>query len=270
MKLTKSSNIKSKTNRNNVLDSITSLIQRLKLYKEIPPNGLLMYSGQIPVNNAAGTEKSELYVIEPPEPVSTYRYYCSSTFLLDPLYDMIKEKGAYGIINVDNKEACVAWVKGSHLEIERRLTSGIHSKHNAGGQSQQRFERLIEEGAQQFFGRVSEAANEVLLNIPDLEGVFISGAGMAKNSFVERGDLDYRLQEKIIDFVDVGYTGDEGVRETLIKVQDKLKGLRYIKEKKIWNRFMEEIVRDTGKAVYGEKETRSRIDGRSSRFIIAF
>ena len=105
-----------------------------------------MYSGQIPANNAAGTEKSELYVIEPPEPVSTDPYYCSSTFLLDPLYDMIKEKGAYGIINVYNKEACVAWVKGSHLEIERRLTSGIHSKHNAGGQSQPRFECLIEEG----------------------------------------------------------------------------------------------------------------------------
>ena len=88
-----------------------------------------------------------------------------------------------------------------------------------GGDPDERFERLIEEGYQQFLGRLSEAANEVFLNIPDLEGV-LSGAGMAKNSFVERGDLDYRLQEKIIDFVDVGYTGDEGLRETLIKVQD--------------------------------------------------
>ena len=32
-----------------------------------------MYSGQITVNNAAGTEKSELYLIEPPEPVSVSR-----------------------------------------------------------------------------------------------------------------------------------------------------------------------------------------------------
>lgn len=257
--INESSNIKSKANRNNVLDSITSLIQRLRLYKEVPPNGLILYSGQIPVNNAAGTERSELYVIEPPEPISIFKYYCSSQFLLEPLYDMLKEKGTFGIINIDNKDAAVGWVKGAHLEVERRLTSGLHSKHGAGGQSQRRFERLIEEGAIQFYLRVGDAANEIFKPIPDLEGIYVSGAGMAKDSFIEKSNLDYTLKDKILGTVDVAYTGDEGIRETLIKIQDKMKGLRYIKEKKVFATFMNEVVKEQSRATYGEKEIRKAL-----------
>jgi peptide chain release factor subunit 1 len=254
--INESSNIKSKSNRKNVLDSITTLIGQLKNIKEIPPNGLLMYSGQIPVNNAPGTERSELYIIEPPEPVTTFKYHCASQFLIEPLYDMLEEKGTYGIINIENKQAAIGWVKGSHVEIVKEMNSGIHGKHDAGGQSQRRLERLIEEGAQAFYVRVGEDANEAFLGIPDLKGIFISGAGMAKDKFYEKGVLDYRLQEKVIETVDVSYSGAEGIRETIIKVQDKLENLRYVQEKKIYQRFMTEIAKDTGKAIYGEKECR--------------
>jgi peptide chain release factor subunit 1 len=254
--INESSNIKSKSNRKNVLDSITSLIGQLRTIKTVPPNGLIMYCGQIPVNNAPGTEKNEIYIIEPPEPVTTFKYHCSSTFLLDPLYDMIEEKGTYGIINIENKEAAIGYVKGSHLELYKTMTSGIHSKHDAGGQSQRRMERLIEEGAQQFYIRVGEDANECFLNINDLKGIFISGAGMAKEKFRDKGVLDYRLQDKVIDLVDVSYSGFEGIRETIIKIQDKLESLRYVQEKKIFTRFMNEVVKDTGKIVYGEVEVR--------------
>lgn len=254
--INESSNIKSKSNRKNVLDSITGLIGQLRTIKVVPPNGLIMYCGQIPVNNAPGTEKSEIYIIEPPEPISTFKYHCSSTFLLDPLYDMLEEKGTYGIINIENKEAAIGYVKGTHLEVYKTMNSGIHSKHDAGGQSQRRMERLIEEGAQQFYIRVGEDSNECFLSIPDLKGIFISGAGMAKEKFKEKGVLDYRLQDKVIDLVDVSYSGVEGIRETIIKIQDKLESLRYVQEKKIFSRFMNEVVKDTGKVVYGEAAVR--------------
>ncbi|HHE04858.1 MAG: peptide chain release factor 1 [Promethearchaeia archaeon] len=255
-----SSNIKSKGNRKNVIDSITALIGQLRNIKEIPPNGLIMYSGQIPEDNKPGTERSELYIIEPPEPITNFKYYCASEFLLDPLYNMVEEKGTYGIINIENKEAAIGWVKGSHLEIAKTLTSGVHSKHNAGGQSQRRLERLIEEGAQAFYKRVGEISNQIFLEIDDLEGIFISGAGMAKEKFVKKGVLDYRLQDKILDFVDVSYSGEAGIRETVIKIQDKLQNLRYVQEKKIFNRFMEEISKDSDMAIYGEKEVRKALE----------
>ncbi|MHA1719966.1 MAG: peptide chain release factor aRF-1 [Promethearchaeota archaeon] len=255
-----SSNIKSKSNRKNVIDSITALIGRLRNIKETPPNGLILYSGQIPEDNKPGTEKSELYVIEPPEPITTFKYYCASEFLLDPLYDMVQEKGAYGIINIENKEAAIGWIRGSHLEVAKTFTSGIHSKHHAGGQSQRRLERLIEEGAQNFYKRVGEDANSLFLEFDDLEGIFISGAGMAKDKFLKKNVLDYRLQDKVLDLIDVSYSGEAGIRETVIKIQDKIKSLRYIQEKQIFNRFMQNISRDTNLATYGEKQVRKALE----------
>ena len=41
------SNIKSRVNRQSVLSAITSTQQRLKLYSKVPPNGLVIYCGEI-------------------------------------------------------------------------------------------------------------------------------------------------------------------------------------------------------------------------------
>ncbi len=258
--ISESSNIKDKNNRKNVLSSIRSLIERLRLYKDVPKNGLVMFSGQIPDEGRPGTEKPELYDLEPPEPLQTFRYYCSSEFYLKPLYEMIEEKGSYGIIDIENKEAAIGYLRGAHLEIAKTMTSGIHSKHNAGGQSQRRLERLIEEGAQNFYKRVGEYSNNIFLALDDLRGIFVSGAGMAKEKFVKKGVLDYRLQDKVLDLVDVSYSGEEGIRETVIKIQDKIADMKYIREKKLYKDFLDSIVKQTGMATYGEKQIRYALE----------
>jgi len=255
-----SSNIKSKGNKKNVIDSITAILGKLKNIKEIPPNGLIIYSGQIPEDNKPGTERSEIYLIEPPEPIKTFKYYCAAEFLLDPLYNLVQEKGAFGIINIENKEAAIGWIRGTHLEISKTFTSGVHSKHHAGGQSQRRLERLIEEGAQNFYKRVGETANTIFMEFDDLEGIFISGAGMTKAKFLKKDVLDYRLKDKVLDLIDVSYSGAAGIRETVIKIQDRIQSLRYIQEKKIFTRFMENISKDTDLATYGEKQVRKALE----------
>lgn len=255
-----SSNIKSKANKKNVIDSITAILGKLKNMKEFPPNGLIIYSGQIPEDNKPGTERSEIYLIEPPEPLKTFKYYCAAEFLLDPLYNMVQEKGAYGIINIENKEAAIGWIRGTHLEISKTFTSGVHGKHHAGGQSQRRLERLIEEGAQNFYKRVGESANTIFMEFDDLEGIFVSGAGMTKAKFVKKDVLDYRLKDKVLDLIDVSYSGEAGIRETVIKIQDRIQSMRYIQEKKIFNRFMGHISKDTGLATYGEKQVRKALE----------
>ena len=255
-----SSNIKSKGNKKNVIDSITAILGKLKKIKAFPPNGLIIYSGQVPEDNKPGTERSEIYLIEPPEPLKTFKYYCAAEFLLDPLYDMVQEKGAYGIINIENKEAAIGWIRGTHLEISKTFTSGVHSKHHAGGQSQRRLERLIEEGAQNFYKRVGETANSIFMEFTDLKGIFVSGAGMTKAKFVKKGVLDYRLKDKVLDLIDVSYSGEAGIRETVIKIQDKIQSLRYIQEKQVFNRFMEHISKDTNLATYGEKQVRKALE----------
>ena len=257
--VSESQNIKSKLTRKNVLDGISSLLGQLKNINEVPENGLVMFSGAIPQNNTPGTEKNELYIIHPPGKVQTFRYHCASEFLLWPLEEMLQPKETFGLIVIGRKESAVGYIRGNHVELVREFTSGIHGKHRAGGQSQKRYERLIEEGEKRFYRRIADDMNKIFLPMEDLSGLFIGGPGPSKEKFVNDESLDYRLREKIIDVVDLGYGGSEGIRALIEKIKDKIENVKYIREKQIFQRFMKEISNDTGLATYGLQEVQKAL-----------
>ena len=258
--VSESQNIKSKLTRKNVLDSISVLLGQLKNIKRVPENGLVLYSGAIPQNNTPGTEKNELYIVDPPEKVKTFRYHCASEFLLWPLEEMIAPKETYGLLVIGRKESAVGYIRGNHLETVREFTSGIHGKHKAGGQSQKRYERLIEEGEIRFYRRISTEINELFLSMEDLGGIFIGGPGPSKEKFVNDESLDYRLREKILDVVDLGYSGAEGLRALIEKIKDKIDNLKYVRERKVMARFLKEISNDSGLATYGLDEVQKALN----------
>jgi len=252
--VSESQNIKSKLTRKNVLDSISSLLGQLKNIKEVPENGLVMFSGAIPQSNTPGTERNELTIVEPPDRVKTFRYHCASEFLLAPLEDMLVPTEAYGLLVIGRKEAAVGYIKGNTIEIVKEFTSGIRGKHSQGGQSQRRFERLNEEAEMAFYRRISDTVNEIFLKIEDLQGIFVGGPGPSKEKFVKDDSLDYRLRDKIMDVVDIGYGGTEGIRALIEKVKEQMENIKYIREKEAMQRFMKEISNDTGLAIYGLEE----------------
>ncbi|MDH5795486.1 MAG: peptide chain release factor aRF-1 [Candidatus Bathyarchaeota archaeon] len=249
------SNIKSNTTRKNVQDAIVKVIQRLKLFKTVPDNGLVIFCGAIP-QNGPGSEKMETYVVVPPEPVNIYLYRCDSRFHIEHLMDFLKEKETFGILLVDTSGATFATLKGRRLEIVQDITSGIPGKHRAGGQSARRFERVREAQVVEFFKRVGEHANEIFLPIPELKGLILGGPGPTKSDFEKGRYLDYRLREKIIAAIDTAYTGEQGVEETVDKAPEIMRNIRYVEEKRIVQKFLYEIGHDTGLATYGEGDVR--------------
>jgi len=249
------SNIKSTTTRKNVQDAIVRVIQRLKLFKTVPENGLVIFCGAIP-HGGPGSEKLETYVVTPPEPIYIYLYRCDAKFHLEYLMDILKEKETYGIILVDSSEATFATLKGRRLEIVQEITSGIPGKHRAGGQSARRFERVREAQVLEFFKRVGRHADEIFLEFPDLKGMILGGPGPTKYDFEKAGHLDYRLKEKTIAVIDTAYTGEQGVKEIVDKAPDIIKNVRYIQERRVVQSFLYEIGHDTGLATYGEREVR--------------
>jgi peptide chain release factor subunit 1 len=258
--VSESQNIKSKLTRKNVLDSISSLLGQLKNIDDVPENGLVMFSGAIPQSNTPGTERNELYIVDPPEKIITFRYHCASEFLLWPLEEMLTSKESYGLLVIGRAKAAVGYIRGNSIEIVKEFTSGIHGKFRAGGQSQRRFERLNEEAELAFYRRISETINEVFLNLEDLQGIFVGGPGQSKEKFVSDESLDYRLREKILDIVDLGYGGTEGIRALIEKVKDKIENVKYIREKQVVQRFMKEISNDTGLATYGLEEVQKALN----------
>jgi len=254
------SNIKSNTTRKNVQDAIVKVTQRLKLFRTVPENGLVLFCGAIP-QNGPGSERIEgPYVIIPPEPVNIYLYRCDSKFHINYLMDLLKETETYGILLLDSSEATYATLTGRRLKIVQEITSGIPGKHRAGGQSARRFERLREMQLIDFFKRVGNHANEIFLSIPDLKGIILGGPGPTKLDFEKGRYLDYRLKEKIVAVVDTAYTGEQGVEEIVEKAPEIIRNVRYVEEKRIVQKFLYEIGHDTGLATYGERDVRRALE----------
>ena len=243
-------NIKSDTTRNHVQDALTKTMQRLKLYRTAPDTGLVIFSGALPTNGL-GSEVVNVYEIVPPKPVTAYLYQCDDHFHIEWLRDMLKEEKVFGMLAIDSSEAGLGILSGDRLEIPDFMTSGISGKTRKGGQSARRYERGREMELTYYYHRVAEHATRVFIENEKVTGLIVGGPGPTKDDFLKSGLLHYELQKKILAVLDLGYSGREGVRELVEKASDILKDVRLVEEKKLVQKFLAEVNRQGGLAVYG-------------------
>lgn len=247
-------NIKSRVTRNHVLDALESIQQRLKLFKEVPPNGLVIFCGAVPQGEAAGSEKTEIFVLEPPKPVPFYLYRCDSRFYLDPLLASLSDEKSFGLIAIGRDEAGLGVVSGKDLRVLDVMTSGVPGKVRVGGQSARRYQRVLEQLVHEFFVHVAERANKEFLSIPNLQGIFVGGPGPTKEDFIKEGLLDYRLRDKVLEVIDLGYAGEEGLRELVNKIAPKLKDVEYAEEIEAFEELKQMLFEHPDKVALGKDE----------------
>jgi len=200
-------------------------------------------------------------VIEPPLPVPSFLYRCDSSFYTQPLEDMLAERDVYGLFLIDRRECTIGILRGKRIETIDYLTSRVPGKHGRGGQSQRRFERLIEIAAHEWFEKCGKKISEIFLGEKDLKGIFVGGPGPTKYYFVEGDYLHYEIKNKIIDIIDTGYTDESGLRELVMKISEKMHDLKISQEKRIMRRFLKEITKKKKSlAIYGEDEVRKALE----------
>jgi peptide chain release factor subunit 1 len=253
-----SSNIKSASTRKNVQAAISSILSRLKNFKQPPENGLVFFVGHTTV----GADQTSMvqFVLEPPDPVQTFLYRCDSGFFIEPLHEMLEKKDRYGLIVIDRSEATIGMLTGKRIVPIKNMQSLVPSKHGRGGQSARRFERLIEIAAHEYYKKVADIVNEVFLAEKDLKGIIVGGPGPTKEYFVKSEYLHYELQQKIIETFDTGYTDEYGLRELVEKARETLHTLDLMREKDLIQRLLEEIRKpDGGLAVYGEEQIKNAL-----------
>ncbi|MBI2079656.1 peptide chain release factor 1, partial [Candidatus Micrarchaeota archaeon] len=134
--MSQASNIKSKSTRTNVTGALERVIQHFKIYKSTPENGIAVFAGNVSDNPAK--VDIELFSIEPPQKLSVSAYRCDSKFFLEPLERMSEVTDSYGVVVMDGREATLALVRGTQIQIVKKLNSNAHAKINKGGQSQRR------------------------------------------------------------------------------------------------------------------------------------
>ncbi len=249
-----SENIKSKAVRNNVTSAIEKIIRHLNtFYKSTPPNGLAMYCGN--VSEKEGGIDIQIFPIEPPEPLRTKLYWCSQSFELEPLLEMVEEKEVYGIICMDRSEADVALLVGKKLKSISHMESIVPGKTRAGGQSSARFARVREGLMEDWMKEIADAANKIFTEHKEIQGVIVSGPGPGKEMFLRQDLLHSEIKKKILGTVDTSYTGDFGLSETVERGEELLKESAIVRERNLIASFLSELQKPYGLVVYGLKET---------------
>jgi peptide chain release factor subunit 1 len=260
--LSQAQNIKNRTNRQGVTSAIGTLAIRVSMFSTggIPTNGLAAFAGPDITS-----------VFEPPEPISSYFYRCGDGFMLQPLEDMLATSELFGLVVLDRKEATIGWLKGSRIIEVFSTESHIMGKHQAGGQSANRYARQIEEETRKFYDRIGEAMRGVFL-IPatagDLKGILLGGPGATKSEWLKSVELDYRIRALIVpQLLETGYTNTQGLREMVSHATPWLGNRALEKERTVLAEFMEAA--RTDKAVYGGARVLAALqEGRLSKLLI--
>ncbi len=250
-------NIKSATTRKNVIDALERMVQHLRLYKQTPPHGLAVFSGNI--SQVEGRSDVEVWSIEPPIPLNIGMYRCDKQFILDPLKEMVEEKVSYGLLVIDRKEATIAELKGKRIIPLLKLKSAVPGKFKAGGQSAARFARVREGAAKDFYKKVADSVKSQFEG-KQLRGIIVGGPGNTKKEFVDGDFLPTDIKNKIIALKDITYTNEFGLQELLEKSEDVLAQEDIIEEKRAMNEFFNLLATQPGKVAYGVQEVKQYLE----------
>ena len=254
-------NIKSKGTRKNVQGAIDSALSSLSKIKNAGENGIALFVGSIIVGNNRNRMINVL-VENPPQPLLSFRYRCDSTFELTQLEDMLIDRKSYGLFVIDRSEAAFGIATGKRIHVQEHLVSNIMGKHRQGGQSAQRFERLIEEAAHKFFKRASEHACDYWLpNLENIQAIIVGGPGATKD-FVVKNDYFHHEIVKIIakTTFDVGYSNESGIRELVGNAGQMMGEIELDAERKVMDVFLSELIKTHPKATYGEQMVKQALD----------
>ena len=246
-------NIKSDLTRTHVVDSLSKVVQRLKLYKKTPERGLVIFCGALPRESGVppGSEVVKVFEIDPPKDLKTFLYRCDDHFHVDILKDMLKDDNLIGFLAIDAKDAGWGILYGDKIQVLKETSSGVAGKHRQGGQSAKRFQKLREMELTYYFNRIAQITREYFLDIYPIKALIISGPGPTKEEFVNDNYLEYRLQDMIISTIDASYAGSEGIREAFEKSAEILSNFRMVEEKQIVEKLFREINNNSGLGVYG-------------------
>jgi peptide chain release factor subunit 1 len=256
----KASNIKSRVTRQNVTDALTSAMEKLKLYNKTPPNGLIIFAGL--GSESGGQERMIKIDLIPYKPINTSLYRCDSIFHTDELKGLLTDNERFGFLIMDGNGSLFGVVQGNTRTVLNKYLVDLPKKHGRGGQSANRFARIRTERRLIYLKKVAEllTATFITNDRPNVKGLILAGSAEFKNDLAKSDALDIRLQPIVIKLVDIAYGGEVGFNQAIELSQESLKSVKFVHEKKILFKFYDAIAKDTGKYVFGVKDTIEAMD----------
>lgn len=249
------SNIKSRVNRLSVQSAILSTQNKLKLYTRVPTNGLVVYCGTVMLEE--GKEKKVNIDLEPFKPINTSLYLCDNKFHTEALSELLESDQKFGFIVMDGNGFLCGTLCGNTREILLKQSVDLPKKHGRGGQSAVRFARLRTEKRHNYVRKVAETAVQLFITNDkvNVAGLILAGSADFKTELRQSDLFDPRLAAKVIKVVDVSYGGENGFNQAIDASAECLAGVKFIEEKRLIERYFDEVSMDTGRVIYGVEQT---------------
>lgn len=173
---------------------------------------------------------------------------------------------------MDGNGALFGTLSGNTREIVHKFSVDLPKKHGRGGQSALRFARLREEKRHNYVRKVAELAvqNFITNDKVNVAGLILAGSADFKNDLNASDLFDQRLQAKVIKVVDVSYGGENGFNQAIELASETLSNVKFIQEKKLINRYFEEISQDSGKVCYGIDDTLKAMELGACEILIVY
>merc|ERR1712194_817492 len=205
-----------------------------------------------------GKERRVNIDFEPFKPINTPLYLCDNKFHTEDLNELLMDDEAFGFIVMDGNGCLYGLLQGSNREVLHKFSVDLPKKHGRGGQSALRFARLRLEKRHNYVRKVAETAAQLFITDgqrPNVQGIILAGSADFKSELMRSDLFDPRLHKIVLKLFDVSYGGENGFNQAIELSADTLGQVKLMKEKKLLQRYMDEISQDTGKYCFMVEDT---------------
>lgn len=153
-------------------------------------------------------------------------------------------------------------LSGNSRSVVHKFSVDLPKKHGRGGQSAQRFARLRMEKRHNYVRKCAEHAVQFFItnDRPNVNGLVLAGSADFKTELGQSDLFDLRLKAIIVASVDVSYGGINGFNQAIDLSADTLGNVKFLQEKRLISSYFDEISQDTGKYVFGVKDTMTALE----------
>merc|ERR1712174_113562 len=168
----------------------------------------------------------------------------------EALDELLESDDKFGFIVMDGNGSLYGTLQGNNREVLHKFSVDLPKKHGRGGQSALRFARLRMEKRHNYVRKVAEIATQLFIpngQRPNVQGIILAGSADFKAELMRSDLFDQRLQKIVLKLFDVSYGGENGFNQAIELSADTLGSVKLMKEKKLLQKYMDEISQDTGK-----------------------
>ena len=176
---------------------------------------------------------------------------------------------------MDGNGTLFGTLSGNTRDVIHKFTVDLPKKHGRGGQSALRFSRLRDEKRHNYVRKVAELAVQHFITNDkvNVTGLVLAGSADFKTELSQSDMFDQRLAAKVIKVVDVSYGGENGFNQVLGScgfsnmdidhfackaielAAESLANVKFVQEKRLIQKYFDEISQDTGKYCFGIDDT---------------